>query len=53
MINRREMRGIGKFSARALVDGQVAAEADLLCAYRQLPATAAGADGNSMRVGES
>jgi len=49
----REMRGIGKFNARALVDGQVAAEAELLCAYRQIPATAAGGDGNSMRVGES
>jgi 3-hydroxyacyl-[acyl-carrier-protein] dehydratase len=47
----REMRGIGKFNARALVDGQVAAEAELLCAYRRIPATAAG--GNSMRVGES
>jgi len=48
----REMRGIGKFNARALVDGQIAAEAELLCAYRQIPATAAGG-GNSMRVGES
>jgi 3-hydroxyacyl-[acyl-carrier-protein] dehydratase len=49
----REMRGIGKFNARALVDGQVAAEAELLCAYRQIPPTAAGGSGNSMRVGES
>jgi len=49
----REMRGIGKFSARALVDGQVAAEAELLCAYRQIPATAVTADSNSMRVGDS
>jgi 3-hydroxyacyl-[acyl-carrier-protein] dehydratase len=49
----REMRGIGKFNARALVDGQVAAEAHLLCAYRQIPATAAATDGGSMRVGES
>jgi len=48
----REMRGIGKFSARALVDGQVAAEAELLCAYRQIPATAA-AGSDPMRVGES
>jgi hypothetical protein len=47
------MRGIGKFNARALVDTQVAAEAELLCAYRQIPATAAGGNGNSMRVGES
>jgi 3-hydroxyacyl-[acyl-carrier-protein] dehydratase len=49
----REMRGIGKFNARALVDGQVAAEAELLCAYRQIPATAAVAAGDAMRVGES
>jgi 3-hydroxyacyl-[acyl-carrier-protein] dehydratase len=48
----REMRGIGKFNARALVDGQVAAEAELLCAYRQIPATAS-ASSSSMRVGES
>jgi 3-hydroxyacyl-[acyl-carrier-protein] dehydratase len=48
----REMRGIGKFSGRALVDGQVAAEAELLCAYRQIPATAASG-GDAMRVGES
>jgi 3-hydroxyacyl-[acyl-carrier-protein] dehydratase len=31
----REMRGVGKFGGRALVDGQVAAEAELLCAYRK------------------
>ena len=50
----REMRGIGKFGARALVDGQIAAEADLLCAYRPIAATAGGAAGGSaMRVGES
>ena len=49
----REMRGIGKFNARALVDGAVAAEAELLCAYRQIPATAAAGSANSMRVGES
>ena len=49
----REMRGIGKFNARALVDAQVAAEAELLCAYRQIPATASGGNGDSMRVGES
>lgn len=39
----REMRGIGKFSARALVEGQIAAEAELLCAYRQIASTARGA----------
>jgi len=49
----REMRGIGKFSARALVDGQVAAEAELLCAYRQIPASAVAGHGESRRVGES
>ena len=48
----REMRGIGKFGARALVDGQVAAEAELLCAYRQIPAAAGEGNGNPMRVGE-
>jgi len=48
----REMRGIGKFSARALVDGQVAAEAELLCAYRKIPVTTE-AGSNAMRVGES
>jgi len=46
----REMRGVGKFGVRATVDGQIAAEAELLCAYRQIPATARAA---SMRVGES
>ena len=30
----RVMRGIGKFKARALVDGALAAEAELMCAYR-------------------
>ncbi len=50
----REMRGIGKFSARALVDGRVAAEANLICAYRPIAATAATgrAGGSTMRVGE-
>ena len=28
------MRGIGKFKARALVDGALVAEAELMCAYR-------------------
>lgn len=32
----REMRGLVKFGARALVDGQVAAEAELLCTYRKI-----------------
>jgi 3-hydroxyacyl-[acyl-carrier-protein] dehydratase len=30
----RELRGIAKFTGRALVDGQVACEAELMCAYR-------------------
>jgi len=47
----RDMRGVGKFRARATVDGQLAAEAELLCAYRQIPATASRTA--SMRVGES
>jgi 3-hydroxyacyl-[acyl-carrier-protein] dehydratase len=38
----REKGGIGKFAARALVDGQMAAEAELICAYRQIPASAGG-----------
>ena len=44
----RELRGVGKFRTRALVEGQLAAEAELMCAYRQIP-TAAG--GGAMRVG--
>jgi 3-hydroxyacyl-[acyl-carrier-protein] dehydratase len=35
----REMRGLVKFGARALVDGQVAAEAELLCTYRKIAGT--------------
>jgi 3-hydroxyacyl-[acyl-carrier-protein] dehydratase len=34
----REKNGIGKFSGKATVDGQLVAEAELLCAYRQIPA---------------
>jgi len=30
----RELRGVAKFAARALVDGQLACEARLMCAYR-------------------
>ena len=36
----REMRGVGKFSARALVDGQIVCEAELMCAYRSIGAEA-------------
>lgn len=32
----RELRGVVKFSARALVEGQVACEAELMCAYRRI-----------------
>jgi 3-hydroxyacyl-[acyl-carrier-protein] dehydratase len=32
----REMRGVGKFRCRALVDGQLVCEADLMCAYRSI-----------------
>jgi len=32
----RELRGIGKYSVRALVDGNLVAEAELMCAYRTL-----------------
>ncbi|HYA75604.1 MAG TPA: 3-hydroxyacyl-ACP dehydratase FabZ [Burkholderiaceae bacterium] len=32
----RELRGIVKFGARALVEGQVVCEADLMCAYRSI-----------------
>lgn len=37
----REKAGIGKFKGTALVDGQLVAEAELLCAYRQVPASVA------------
>lgn len=41
----REMRGVGKFRTRALVDGQVVCEADLMCAYRAVdPATGPAGD---------
>jgi 3-hydroxyacyl-[acyl-carrier-protein] dehydratase len=32
----RFMRGVGKFSGRALVEGQLACEAELMCAYRSI-----------------
>lgn len=32
----RELRGVGKYSARALVDGNLVAEAELMCAYRAI-----------------
>jgi 3-hydroxyacyl-[acyl-carrier-protein] dehydratase len=32
----REMRGVVKFGGKALVDGQTAAEAELLCTYRKI-----------------
>jgi 3-hydroxyacyl-[acyl-carrier-protein] dehydratase len=38
----RELRGVAKFSARALVDGQLACEAELMCAYRAIEAEPGG-----------
>lgn len=32
----RELRGIGKYDVRAKVDGNIVAEAQLMCAYRRL-----------------
>jgi 3-hydroxyacyl-[acyl-carrier-protein] dehydratase len=41
----REMRGLAKFGARALVDGQLVCEAELMCAYRLIePAADAPAE---------
>jgi len=37
----REMRGVVKFGGKALVDGQVAAEAELLCTYRRIESSGA------------
>ena len=37
----RMIRGVGKFEVRALVDGEVAAEANLLAAMRPTPSVAA------------
>jgi len=39
---KRELRGIVFFKAQALVQGQVACEADLMCAYRPMPKPASG-----------
>ncbi|HEU0200314.1 MAG TPA: 3-hydroxyacyl-ACP dehydratase FabZ [Burkholderiaceae bacterium] len=39
----RELRGVGKYQGRALVDGQLAAEAQLLCTYRKVKAAPGGA----------
>lgn len=32
----RELRGVGKYTVRALVDANVVAEAELMCAYRTI-----------------
>jgi 3-hydroxyacyl-[acyl-carrier-protein] dehydratase len=32
----RELRGVGKYDVRALVDGNLVAEAELMCAYRTI-----------------
>jgi 3-hydroxyacyl-[acyl-carrier-protein] dehydratase len=37
----RQIRGIWKFSARAEVDGTVAAEAELLCTLKGIPSVEA------------
>lgn len=37
----RQLRGIWKFQARALVDGNVAAEAELMCTLKSVPAVEA------------
>jgi len=36
----RHARGIWKYKTRAMVDGQLAAEADLMCALREVPKSA-------------
>jgi 3-hydroxyacyl-[acyl-carrier-protein] dehydratase len=36
----RHARGIWKYKTKALVDGQLAAEADLMCALREVPKSA-------------
>lgn len=38
----RELRGVAKYSAKALVDGQLACEAELMCAYRPVEAGGGG-----------
>jgi 3-hydroxyacyl-[acyl-carrier-protein] dehydratase len=40
----RVSRAIGKYAARALVDGAVVAEAELMCALREIGPADAGAD---------
>jgi 3-hydroxyacyl-[acyl-carrier-protein] dehydratase len=32
----REKAGVGKFHGRATVDGQLACEAEMMCAYRRV-----------------
>jgi 3-hydroxyacyl-[acyl-carrier-protein] dehydratase len=49
----REMRGIGKFKARAMVEGNLAAEADLLCAYRPITPSASAASAPMNMAGSS
>jgi len=36
VVSGRSIRGVGKFSGIARVDGQVVAEAQMLCAYRRV-----------------
>jgi 3-hydroxymyristoyl/3-hydroxydecanoyl-(acyl carrier protein) dehydratase len=37
VLQGRVIRGIGKFSGTARVGGQVVAEAEMLCAFREMP----------------
>ena len=36
IVQERELRGVVKFAARALVEGQLVCEAELMCAYRPI-----------------
>jgi 3-hydroxyacyl-[acyl-carrier-protein] dehydratase len=47
----RMARGIGKFAARASVDGKISAEAELMCTLREIEPTAA-ASGAADAAGE-
>jgi len=49
MTQEREMRGVVKFSGRALVEGQLVCEAELMCAYRPIDPV----PGNSSPAGAS
>jgi len=42
----RELRGIAFFKAKAVVQGQIACQADLMCAYRPMPKSGSAPDGD-------